>query len=1165
MAEVLTPQQEMAVNNRGGRLLVSAAAGSGKTKVLVDRLMKYLLDESDPANLDEFLIITFTEAAASELRGKIASKLSEHIAANPGNRHIQRQMQRLFLTKISTVHSFCKDIIREYAYRLDIPGDFRVCDENEAFQLRTAAMELTLDEIYANLEKYPDIQAFIDTQGIGRNDADVPNLVLKLFDSSRSHLHPERWLDMCRRNADVSNAFDASQTVWGKALIEDLHDYLDLQIQAMESCAKAIETEPGLIKGYAVLLDNVNTLKSLRGCESWDGIVAQKDFSFGTLSFPAKANIPEITDPIKVVRKSCKESLVYKLSRFTGYSAEVLADQQGCFRATQGIIDVVDKFVVHYDRLKRKRHVLDFNDLEQYGLELLLGKSRSNPTAAAREVESRFREIMVDEYQDTNAVQDAMYSVLTQKRNNLFMVGDVKQSIYQFRLADPGIFLEKYDQFQSAEHAKAGKGRKVQLSCNFRSSGGVIEAVNHVFSNCMSNAVGGLVYGEDEQLNEGVSHIPLPDAEVEFHSIITQGNAYEEEAAFVADRIVTLLDGKHYVRDHNALRPIRVDDIKILLRSPGTSGYYFLDALRQRGIPCSAGGSEDILLSKEVEVLVSLLKIISNPRQDIPLLGVLASPVGGLSADDLAALRCISRNSGLYDALCASTDPKCMEFLQLLKKLRKYAAFSTLPELIQQIYHETLLEYVFQGDTVKDNLFAFYQYVVGYSSVNIKDLDQFLRHLELFNRRGLSVEKGETGCVTIMSIHKSKGLEFPVVFLSALGKGFNRREFNDSVLNHKDLYLGLSCVDMKDRVRFPSLSKYAITAQKISDGLSDELRILYVAMTRAKDRLIMTYADKYLLKTLNELAARMVYSPDTLMATDVGDVGEWILFSALKRKEAGALFNVTGRINNITVSKYPWLITLQQSMTAEVDNPELEDTDSEITEPIALEKLREVLSFRYPFEAATIAPSKLTATQRKGRAKDTEAEQDAPQKAHFARQWRKASEKRTIFQGKEYGNAMHNVLRHIAYSKCSSLESVQEEISRLERERFISPEHAALADAVALTIFFTSELGKKVMCSSNVVREYKFSILVDGDSYSKDLTGEKILLQGVVDCAVIESDGITVIDFKTDHVTDETLPLHIREYTPQIETYAEALSRIFELPVKDKILYFFRLGKAYSI
>ena len=462
MAEKLTPQQEMAVRNRGGKLLVSAAAGSGKTKVLVDRLMSYLLDPVKPANLDEFLIITYTKAAASELRGKIASKLSEKIAENPENRHLQRQMQRLYLTKITTVHSFCGDVLREYAYLVDLPADFRVADENECSQIRENAMQKCLDEAYQQSDD-PDFRAFVDSQGLGRDDRLVPEILMKVYDSARCHLQPDIWLENCVKNADTSGICDAGQTIWGQFLLEDLKSYLALQIQALTECADSAEQTETMEKPAALLRDTIRQLLALQNANTWDEIVDRSSMDYGRLTFSKNCPDMELCERIKAVRSACKASVEKKLKAFADPSEVVLQDLQQSASAIRGIVKLVDSFGQEYDRAKRIRRILDFGDLEHKMLDLLLGKSRTGRTSAATEIGNRFREIMVDEYQDSNGVQDAIFSALTAKDQNCFMVGDVKQSIYQFRLADPGIFLEKYNTYANAEDAVDPEGRRVML------------------------------------------------------------------------------------------------------------------------------------------------------------------------------------------------------------------------------------------------------------------------------------------------------------------------------------------------------------------------------------------------------------------------------------------------------------------------------------------------------------------------------------------------------------------------------------------------------------------------------------------------------------------------------------------------------------------------------
>ena len=1164
MAEQLTKQQRQAVENRGGKLLVSAAAGSGKTKVLVDRLMSYLLDPVKPANLDEFLIITYTKAAAAELRGKIASKLSEKMAEHPENRHLQKQMQRLYLAKITTVHSFCGDILREYAYLVDLPADFRVADENECRQIRENCMTKCLDEAYTNSQD-PDFRAFVDTQGLGRNDRLVPDILMKVYDSARCHLEPAQWLENCIKNADTSNMTDASQTVWGAYLMKDLQEHLVLEIDALQICADAAARTETMEKVAALLQDTIFQLEHLRSAKTWDEVLARSDIQYGTLSFSKKCPDLELRDRIKAVRNACKSAVEKKLKPFADPSEVILEDLQRSAAAVRGMVMLVNAFGKEYDSAKRARRILDFGDLEHKMLDLLLGRQRSGRTVAATEIGDRFREIMVDEYQDSNGVQDAIFSALTWKRQNCFMVGDVKQSIYQFRLADPGIFLEKYNTFAEAEDAAEGEGRRVMLSKNFRSGGAVLEGVNDVFRACMSTAVGGLNYGKNEELSEGFEHIPLGEPEVELWTLPVEESTYHEEAALVAQRITQLLDGTHFVRDKaGQLRPIRIDDIAILLRSPGSVGGYYKEALAAVGIPCTTGGGNDLLQTQEIAVLHSILQTISNPRQDIPLIAALSSPVFCLSADDLALIRGAHPWGCMYDALCKSELPKAKEFLENLSLWRREARMQSLAQLLESIFARTRMDSIFgamsDGNVRSDNLQTFYQLAISFEKTGRRDLEQFLDHLDALSQKGLIVEGAQaSGAVTIMSIHKSKGLEFPVVFVCALSRAFNRESTRAQVLCDQDLGLGLGAVDEKLRVRYPTIAKRAIAAKITADSLSEEMRVLYVALTRARDRLIMTYSSQKPEKELSDLALRMDVGSRELLTQDVSSAGEWVLMTALRRTEAGELFALADtKPINTQPGNPAWLIRvgLPQAAIAAIEKQTVQK--AQMPENL-ISRLEKGLSFRYGHIAATKAPSKQTATQRKGRQKDAEANENTPAP--------KALQKRSSANsiGALRGTAMHAVMQYLRYENCTDENSIRLETDRLIRDRYISKEQGEMADVRQIAAFFATELGEKLRHHPNVLREFKFSILDDAAQYDPDLAGEEILLQGVVDCAMVDDDGITVMDFKTDYVTEETLPDKVEYYRPQVKAYADAMARIYVRPVKSAWLYFFQLDQFVQI
>lgn len=1170
MAEKLTPQQEMAVTNRGGKLLVSAAAGSGKTKVLVDRLLSYLTDPDDPADIDQFLIITYTKAAASELRGKIAEKLSERIAREPGNRHLQLQLQRLYLTKISTVHAFCTDILREYAYKLDISSDFRVAEPNECAPLREEILERILDETYTSIGSEPYIRAFLDGQGMGRDDRSVPEIVLKVYDSAKCHKNPDQWLDWCVSSAQAGDISDASETVWGAYLIKHFKKALQMHIDAMDKCRVLCQSSDGYEATAGLLADTVCQLTSLARCSSWDEIHRHGPIDYGKISFPKKTSCPEVKQKVNIVRDSCKKEVSKLRDLFSDPSEQVLRDLQGSADSAQGLVQLVKAFSEEFDKLKKRRRILDFNDLEHKMLDLVTGRSRTAPTLTAKEIGGRFREIMVDEYQDSNEVQDTIFSALTAEKQNCFMVGDVKQSIYQFRLADPGIFLDKYNRFADAETALPGQDRKILLSSNFRSAGSVISAVNDVFTHCMSPEVGGLTYGEAEKLNEGIPHSAQTEPEIELYGITAQESGSRDEAAFTAQRIAQLLDGTHTVREKDGFRKIRPDDIVILLRSPGTVGKIYLRALENLGIKCAMESKSDLLQTEEVSTLYALLQIIDNPLQDIPLVAVLSSRIFCFTANDLTEIRAHKRNMYFYDAMRRSKTEKVNSFLSLLSDFRQAARMLSIGQLIEYIFTKSKMDSIYSamsnGAEKARNLQIFCQFVSNYEKTGSKDLGQFLEHLKIAGERGLiSVEQQTTNAVQIMSIHKSKGLEYPVVFLCGLSRGFNKDSLKDPVYCHKDLGLGFACVNTKQRVRYPSIAKKAIGKAMLSESLSEELRVLYVAMTRAKDRLIMTYSDKKLEATLAELAMRMDVSSKLFITSTVDCPGDWILYTALQRTEAGAFFQIGARPENVAVSDNPWLIQVTQAPVASASVQNTEEICSTELPADVRHRISRSLSFRYPNRKATAAPSKQTATQLKGRQKDQEAMEDTPDpKAPFSG-FRKPSFVSDQTSGKNYGNTIHCVMQHIRFDHCESVSSVQAEVNRLVERKLITVEQGQAVNLQHIHQFFQSEMGRRVLGCQELLREFKFSLLDDGSRYVSGMEGEEVLLQGVVDCALVEDHGITILDFKSDRVTEESLDALTGEYRIQVETYAKALERIYEKTVTEAYLYFFRIGRLVRI
>ena len=1161
MAEELTPAQRLAVENRGGRLLVSAAAGSGKTKVLVDRLMAYLTDPADPAQLDDFLIITYTRAAAGELRSKIAKKLTERIAGDPENRHLQKQLQRLYMTKISTVHGFCGDLLREYAYRLDLDADFRVIDEDAARELRQQAMEDMLENAYRALLEDADFCAFTDSQNLGRSDRQLGEIIEKVYASARCHRDPEAWLTGCLESGE-SLPEDVGQTVWGRALMDSLFDWLDSYIPALERCVRAA----GEMEKVRANLENLAAgAKYLRSSETWDQVSLRIGLNFGRLSFPRKDVDEDAKTLIKAVREGFKTELSSRAQVFGRTSAEIAADFDLCAQAQRGLVKLVRRFSQDYEKLKKQKHALDFSDLEHRTLDLLLGRDRSGPTAVALEVGRRFREVLVDEYQDSNGVQDAIFDSLTREKQNCFLVGDVKQSIYQFRQADPGIFLEKYNAYADAAAAEPGHGRKVLLSRNFRSGPEIVEAVNDVFAKCMSPAVGGLSYGAAEALQEGIPREKLPGNAVELWVLTGAQDSRAGEAAFVAKRIREMLEAGTPVRGEKGLRPVTPGDIVILMRAPGSRAAAYQQALENQGISCCTDAGVDILESPEVRTLQSLLQTVSNPRQDIPLLGCMASPLFGFTAEDLAKIRAGSRQEGLYDALLESKDAKALAFLAQLGRLRDCARMGTLTELLEKIFAETDLESIYaigpQGSAAKENLRQFYLLAARFEQGQLCTLERFLEHLDRAAEKGLprAAAKDENA-VTIMSIHQSKGLEFPVVFLADLSHRFNMIDAGEQLLCHKTLGLGVQMADPVKRIRYPSLGKLAIADKIRQETVSEEMRVLYVAMTRPKDRLIMTYAvpNANGPKSIDAYAATLPMRGMEALCREAQCMGHWILLAALDRPEAGQLRDLAKTHEISAAHSFPWSIGVVQ---AEPDTGPVEKKAPQARElpGETLETIRQALSFTYAHPQAVLAPSKQTATARKGREKDEEAAKDAPEAAQIARVWRRPSFLGKARDGRAYGSAMHRAMQYLHFEACGDRKSVRQEVDRLVRENLLTPEEGEIVNCAQIARFFQTDLGWRLRLDGTLLREFKFSILDDGSHYGQGLEGEQVLLQGVVDCAIVEEDGITVLDFKTDRVTPETLPQAVDRYRPQVQTYRDALERIYDRKVKKAVLYFFHM------
>ena len=1168
----LTQSQSWAVKSPGGPILVSAAAGSGKTMVLVSRLLDQILDPELSRDVDEFLIITFTKKAASELRARIARELSARLAEQPENKHLQRQLGRVYLARISTVHAFCAELLREFALDLDLPVDFRVAEESECREIRAQCLRRLLDERYGKIADDPPLRTLVDGLGAGRDDRQIERLIEGVYDTSQCRLYPERWIKSCAKTMDTDLYPTAQDTPWGAYLIGRLQAVLRQRHKELSALLPKLELTEGMAPYAGACCAAMEAIASLGACDTWDEIVSARDRGWGFPRLPGVRNCPapELQTRFKALRSDAQEEIRGELARFYGTSAEVLSDLGQTGLAMQGLFSLVSDFTLRYAAEKRQLHVMDFSDLEHGAVRLLLRPSDGAPTETAHALSQRFAEIMVDEYQDTNEVQDSIFRALSRGEENLVLVGDVKQSIYRFRMAEPRIFLEKYHNYPLYTPGLTGK-QKILLSENFRSGPEILEAANAVFSACMSPRVGDLAYTEQEALRQGMPMAQLPDPAVELWCLSTHQEGDEDtpekaraEAAFVAGRLRELLDRGAPVREGDTLRPVKPGDVVILLRSVRAAAGIYQEALAREGIACVSDLGQSIFESEELQTLESLLRLIDNAHQDIPLASVLLSPLFGVDADRLARARLVGGKLDLYDAVClaAAEDAVLARFLTVLSELRDAAELLPLHGLYELVLEKTGLAAIYgsmAGGSVRlARLRQFLEILTAFEEGGTRSLHQFLDHLDSLKEDGVSLPQQQNDqAVTLMSIHKSKGLEFPVVVLADLSHRFNLEDVQNPVQFHKTLGAACNVYDPLTHTRFPSIGKHAINAQLREESISEEMRILYVAMTRAKDRLIMSYCAEHLDKKLTDLTARLQNPVPPALAASAKCMGDWVLMAALCRTEAGELFAVGGYPDCAAVQARAWQIRYvrvspQASAAAAAPAPRAGDE-------VDPDRLEAALRFTYPFGAVTTLPAKLTATQLKGRSLDQEADdgRTAPLPLAFRPRLPRLMEQEQPLTPAQRGTAMHLAMQYLDFSKTGSVEALECELQRLRLDNYLTPAQADAVDAKKLFAIFSGPIGQAIRAADRVIREFKFSILVDAKTYYPQAGDEQVLLQGVTDCCLFQNGKLTVIDFKTDRVRPGEEAKAAARYQGQLDAYSLALSRIFETPVEKKLLYFF--------
>ena len=1181
-----TKDQETAIHNRGGALLVSAAAGSGKTAVLVERVLTRLTDPDDPVDIDRLLLVTFTNAAAAEMRERIGRALGEAVASNPRDTRLRRQLFLVHRAKITTVHALCLSLAREQAAALGIAPDFRLMDENEGKILRAEVLEEVLDAAYERGNE--GFFALCDLLTAGRDDKKLGEVILSTYEKIQAHPDPRVFL------ADVREGLYARgmDTPHGRVLLAQARAAAEHGAAFLRTAVDEVTGVDALADAYLpALTSDLNQaerlLDALHGGD-WDTCVeAARSITFDRLGAARKFEDKAFLEEIKAMREEWKTVAKSIRDKWLTVTAEEAEYDRGLTApALAALCDMVDAFDDAFSAAKRARNAADFNDLEHFAVRLLYDKGE--PSQLAKTLSEGFAEIAVDEYQDTNAVQDAIFRALSRNETNLFMVGDVKQSIYGFRLADPSIFLSKYRAFADADGAQEGEARRVILGQNFRSRAAVLDACNYLFSAVMGETVGDLQYTDREALHLGADYYPdagNPRYQTEV-LLVDAANLGEDddapdktalEARLAAGRIRQLLDEGFPVTDKGtgALRPVTPGDIVILLRSPKTKARTFIAALEQVGISASAEERGGLLETAEVGTMVSFLSIIDNPRQDVDLIGVLRSPLIGFTEQELADIRLVDRKVSYYDALLAARAdfPKAEAFLQRLDFLREFACDQPVYRLLWEIYDETgalgLYGALPNGAQRQSNLLAFFERARAFEGQGFRGLFAFVRLLRGMQETGEDFQtvgaEATGGAVRILSIHKSKGLEFPVVIVADCAKQFNEADLREPVLVHKELGFGSKCRDRARGVQYDTVERTAVAVRQRREMVSEELRVLYVALTRAKEKMIITCASGTLQKSLEKWAR--LASLDELPQYAMGAVRAplaWIVAPLLRHPCTRALREEYG----LEVPEHGTdcdAFALRVYRPDELAAPEAEqvlrfeemDTEGYEVRP----------HLQYPHAYLADLPSKLTATGvGRGYRADEAAEETPPPRREpklRAPLFEQGARKLTPA---EIGTAHHLFMQFCDFGTAGAPGGVEQELKRLADKRILSPEQAKAVDVSKIEAFFASGLYRGLMAQNTVRREFKFSVLVPAAQYfpaAADAPEEKVLLQGVIDCLIDTPEGYVILDFKTDRVSENGIAARAEQYRPQLEAYALAVREIFGRPVKQCVLYFFHTGTVW--
>ena len=1244
-----TNEQAQAIKTRNCNLLVAAAAGSGKTAVLVERIIKIITNEENPVDIDKLLVVTFTSAAAAEMRERIAAAISKELEKSPNSKNLQRQLTLLSRANITTMHSFCLEVIKNYFYTIDLDPSFRIGDETEATLMKNEIIEELFDEYYE--EENEDFKDLLEAYSGSKDDEKLKEMILSLHRFSMSGPWPEKWLIEKAEAFNINTLEELDKTEWIKVLKDSLRVEIRGFLNMYKKALEIIEYTDGLSpyleafnSDYGYLY---NAYESLN--EDLTSVYnALNAITFITLKRLKKSEVLDenAQETVKAIREGVKKkvkSLIESSFEFT--PGEALDGIKEVYPFMKTLANITVEFAKRFDEKKREKNILDFNDLEHLCLKILIDRDEENniiPSNVAEHFRNYFDEVLVDEYQDSNDVQETIINLVSRRLGdnpNVFMVGDMKQSIYRFRQAKPKLFKDKYDSYSEEDESK---DRKILLYKNFRSRQEVIDGANYIFKMVMSEVVGELEYTDKEALNLGASfEIPKDEkqvvgGEIELHIIDKSGLVKEEnndfneddseqakedeedidgitlEAKVVAKRIKELFeerDGKKFQvfdKDTKEYRDVKFKDIVILLRATKNWAEIFLDELGSEGIPVYADTGSGYFESIEIRTIMSLLKVIDNPLQDVPMIATLRSPIVGFSAEELSDLRLLNKDLYFYEVIKCVYDNefevsdelrfKCVNFIDNLSKWRDRAIYTPIDEFIWYLYMDTgFYGYVGampNGKLRQANLKILFQRAKQYESTSFKGLFNFINFINKLRKSsgdmGSAKVLGENeDVVRIMSIHKSKGLEFPIVFTSGTGKQFNLMDLTNSILYHEELGFGPNYVNLETRNSYSTLPKEAIKKKIRLETLSEEMRILYVAFTRAKEKLIITGASSNLEKDIKKWVSAASLDENIVLPSEVlkgKSYLDWIAMAMCKHRDGEKLREIVDNYQGTNKDELStwgikfWtkdLLTVDKILEA-VDKNEEEDLFKNSKDIVVGKEIKRRLDYKYKFIEGAMLPSNISVSDLKK--KDFTYGDDIPGIVEVFKE-KEIIKPRFLKEEKglsaaERGTIMHYVMQRINYDRVNSINEIKNQIEEMVLDNSLTEKEANSIWHKQILNFFRSDLGKRLLKAYKegrmVSRELPFFTELSSTEYDKSLDekiykNEKIRLQGIIDCFFEEEDGIVLLDYKTDYVEEGQEEKIIERYKSQLKYYKDALEKITGKVVKETYLYLFKLDKEVSI